>query len=98
MSVERCRGCLALFVLRLRVRSFPSRVGWLPNFVHVSEAKGREVADVRKSKGGPDENPNRQRFPLNTGSVTRALRVAAVFLLQVVVVAGIRKVLDWLIP
>ena len=63
-----------------------------------SEAKGREVADVRKSKGGPDENPNRQRPLRNTQSVTRALRLAARFSLQVVVVAGIRKVLDWLIP
>ena len=53
---------------------------------------------MRKSKGGPDENPNRQRFSQNMRSVTRALRIAAVFLLQVVVVAGIRKVLDWLIP
>ena len=56
------------------------------------------MADVRKSSGGPDENPNRPRFPHSTGSVTRALRAAAVLLLQVVVVAGIRKVLDWLIP
>ena len=56
------------------------------------------MADVRKSSGGSDENPNRPRFPPNTGSVTRALRAAAVFLLQGVVVAGIRKVLDWLIP
>ena len=72
--------------------------GWLPNFVHVSEAKGREVANVRKSKGGPDENPNRQRFSQNTRTVTRALRLAAMFVLQVVVVAGVRKVLDWLIP
>lgn len=53
---------------------------------------------MRKSKGGSDENPNRQRFSLTTRSVTRALRTAARFLLQVVVVAGIRKVLDWLIP
>ena len=56
------------------------------------------MADVRKSKGGSDEYPNRQRFSKPTRSVTRALRTAAVFLLQVVVVAGIRKVLDWLIP
>jgi hypothetical protein len=55
------------------------------------------VADVRKSKGGPDENPNRQRFSQYTRSVTRALRLAAMFVLQVVVVAGVRKVLDWLI-
>jgi hypothetical protein len=75
----------------------PSRFGWPPIFVHVSEAKGREVADVRKSKGGPDENPNRQRFSQYTRSVTRALRLAAMFVLQVVVVAGVRKVLDWLI-
>ena len=53
---------------------------------------------MRKSKGGPDENPNRQRFSKRTRSVTRALRVAAVFALQVVVVAGVRRVLDWLIP
>ena len=84
-------------VLRSRVRPLPSRVGWPPNFVHVSEAKGREVADVRKSKGGPDENPNRQRFSQYTRSVTRALRLAAMFVLQVVVVAGVRRVLDWLI-
>lgn len=51
-----------------------------------------------KSNGGPDENPNRQRPSQNTRSVTRALRLAAGFSLQVVVVAGIRKVLDWLIP
>ncbi len=53
---------------------------------------------MRKSKGGSDEYPNRQRFSLSTRSVTRALRAAAVLLSQVVVVAGIRKVLDWLIP
>ena len=85
-------------MLRSRVGSIPSRIGWLPNFVHVSEARGREVADVRKSKGDPDENPNRQRFSTSTGSVTRALRLAAMIVLQVVVVAGVRKVLDWLIP
>ena len=56
------------------------------------------MTHVRKSKGGPDKDPNRQRFSITTRSVTRALRTAAVFLLQVVVVAGIRKVLDWLIP
>ena len=56
------------------------------------------MADVRKSKGGSDEVPNRQRFSLTTRSVTLALRTSAVFLVQVVVVAGIRKVLDWLIP
>jgi len=55
------------------------------------------VTHVRKSKSGPDENPGHRCFPQSTGSVTRALRTA-VFLLQVVVVAGIRKVLDWLIP
>lgn len=47
------------------------------------EAKGREVADVRKSNGGPDENPNRQSHLHSVMSVTRALRLAAVFLLQV---------------
>jgi len=56
------------------------------------------VADVRKSKGDPDENPNRLCVLHNTKIVTRALRLAARFSLQVVVVAGIRKVLDWLIP
>ena len=91
-------AALSFVMLRSRGRSTPSHIGWPPNFVHVSEARGREVADVRKSKGGSDENPNRRRFSLTTGSVTRALRTAAVFLLQVVVVAGIRKVLDWLIP
>jgi hypothetical protein len=56
------------------------------------------VPDVSESEIGPDQNPGRKRFPPQTGSVTRALRLAARFLLQVVVVAGIRKVLDWLIP
>jgi len=56
------------------------------------------VADVRQSNGGLDENPDRQRFSPNTRSATRALRLAVRFSLQVVVVAGIRKVLDWLIP
>ena len=53
---------------------------------------------MRKSKGGPDHDPNRQRFSPNTRSVTRALRTAGAFVLQVVVVAGIRKVIDWLVP
>ena len=53
---------------------------------------------VSGSENGPDRDPGRARFPLSTGSVTRALRLTAVFVLQVVVVAGIRKVLDWLIP
>jgi len=53
---------------------------------------------VRKSKGDPDDNPNRRCHLRNTESVTRALRLTAVFVLQVVVVAGVRKVLDWLIP
>ncbi len=53
---------------------------------------------MRKSKGGSDENPNRQCYSNTTSSVTRALRAAGVFLSQVAVVAGIRKVLDWLIP
>ena len=88
---------LASIVLRSCVRPFPSQVGWPPNFVHVSEAKGREVADMRESKGGPDGDPNRQRFSQYTRSVTRALRLAAMFVLQVVVVAGVRKVVDWLI-
>ena len=56
------------------------------------------MTHVRKSKSGPDEDLGHRCFPQSTGSVTRALRTAAVFLLQVVVVAGIRKVLDWLIP
>jgi len=55
------------------------------------------VPNVRGSENGPDRDPGRERFPQSTGSVTRALRLAAVFVLQVVVVAGIRKVLDWLI-
>ncbi|MGA1465696.1 MAG: hypothetical protein ACO363_08210 [Balneolaceae bacterium] len=63
-----------------------------------SEAKGREVPHVSGSENGPDRDPGRARFPLSTGSVTRALRLVAAFVLQVVVVAGIRKVLDWLIP
>lgn len=53
---------------------------------------------MRKSSGDPDEDLNRQRFSNTTRSVTRALRTAAFFLLPVVVVAGIWKVLDWLIP
>ena len=77
-------------------RSLPDS-GGLRSSSTTSEARGREVADVRKSKGGPDENPNRQRFSQYTRSVTRALRLAAMFVLQVVVVAGVRKVLDWLI-
>ena len=62
------------------------------------EARGREVAGVKKSSGGPDQDPNRPRFSIPTRSVTRALRTGAVFVLQVVVVTGIRKVIDWLIP
>ena len=53
---------------------------------------------MRVKSSGPDENPGHNDFSLSTRSVTRALRTAAVFLTQVVVVAGIRKVLDWLIP
>ena len=53
---------------------------------------------VSGSENGPDRDPGRERFPHSTGSVTRALRLTAVFVLQVVVVAGVRKVLDWLIP
>jgi len=53
---------------------------------------------VRKSNGGPDEDPDRQSSLHNMRSVTRALRLAARFSLQVVVVAGVRKVLDWLVP
>ena len=53
---------------------------------------------MKKSSGGSDQDPNRPRFSLTTRSVTRALRTGAVFLLQVVVVTGIRKVIDWLIP
>ena len=56
------------------------------------------MPNVRKSKSGRDENPGHRCFPHSTGSVTRALRLAAMFVLQVVVVAGVRKVLDWLIP
>jgi hypothetical protein len=56
------------------------------------------VSHVSGSENGPDRDLGRERFPLSTGSVTRALRLAAVFLLQGVVVAGIRKVFDWLIP
>ncbi|MGA1465694.1 MAG: hypothetical protein ACO363_08200 [Balneolaceae bacterium] len=53
---------------------------------------------MRKSSGDPDEDPNRQRFSKTTRSVTRALRTAAFFLLQVVVVAGIRKPLAPSLP
>ena len=53
---------------------------------------------MKKSSGGSDQDPNRPRFSLTTRSVTRALRTGAVFVLQVVVVTGIRKVIDWLIP
>lgn len=42
--------------------------------------------------------PSRKRFPHSTGSVTRVLRSAVVFLLQIVVVAGIRKIIDLLFP
>ncbi len=52
---------------------------------------------MRERSSGPDENPG-HNFSPNMRSVTRALRTAAVFLSPVVVVAGIRKVLDWLIP
>ena len=55
------------------------------------------MPNVRGSENGPDRDPGRERFPQSTGSVTRALRLAAVFVLQVVVVTRIRKVLDWLI-
>ena len=56
------------------------------------------MSHVSGSENGPDRDPGRERSPNSTGSVTRALRLAAVFLPQVVVVAGVRKVLDWLIP
>lgn len=78
-------------------RSLPDS-GGLRTSSTSSEAKGREVAFMRLRSRGPDENPGHNDFSLNTRSVTRALRTAAVFVLQVVVVAGIRKVLDWLIP
>ena len=47
---------------------------------------------------GPEPTPSRQRFLQSTGIVARALRAATVFMLQVVVVAGVRKIIDFLIP
>lgn len=58
----------------------------------------RCVVGVSKSEGGPDENPDRRSFSPNMRSVTRVLRLAGVLFLQGVVVAGIRKVIDWLVP
>ena len=55
------------------------------------------MPDVIESESGPGF-PSRKRFPLSMGSVTRVLRSAVVFLLQVAVVAGIRKVIDLLFP
>ena len=56
------------------------------------------MRDVSESKSGSDENPNHPSSSQTTRSVARALRLATVFLLRALVVAGIRKVLDWLIP
>lgn len=53
---------------------------------------------MRKSNGGPDKDPDRQSPLQHTKSVTRALRLVARVLLQVVVVAGVKKVFDWLVP
>jgi hypothetical protein len=56
------------------------------------------VAGVSENESGPDENPNRLRSSQSTGSVARALRAAIVFLLRALVVVGIKKVFDWLLP
>ena len=53
---------------------------------------------MSENENGPDENPDRLRSSHSTRSVARALRLATVFLLRALVVVGIRKVLDWLIP
>ena len=55
------------------------------------------MPDVSESESGSGF-PSRKRFPLSMGSVTRVLRSAVVLLLQVAVVAGIRKVIDLLFP
>ena len=55
------------------------------------------MPDVSESESGSGF-PSRKRSPHSTGSVTRVLRSAVVFLLQVAVVAGIRKVMDLLFP
>ena len=55
------------------------------------------MPDVSESESGSGF-PSRKRFPLRTGSVTRVLRSIAVFVLQIVVVAGMRKIIDLLFP
>lgn len=46
------------------------------------------MPDVSESESGSGF-PSRKRFPPSTGSVTRVLRSIAVFVLQIVAVAGI---------
>ena len=64
------------------------------NFVHASEAKGREAPHVRENESDPGHNPSRRRFSTNTGSVAPALRLAARIVLQAVVVVALRHVID----
>ena len=58
----------------------------------------REEPHVVEKVNGSESDPSRQLFPQHTGIVARALRSATVFLFQIVVVAGIRKIIDLLIP
>ncbi len=55
------------------------------------------MPDVSESESGSGF-PSRKRFPRSIWSVTRMLRSAVVFLLQVAVVAGIKKVICLLLP
>ena len=50
-----------------------------------------------KNVSGP-EDPSRRRFPNNKESVAPARWSVARFVLQAVVLAGIRKVIDLLLP
>jgi hypothetical protein len=52
---------------------------------------------VVPSESGPGF-PSRERFPLSTGSVARVLVSVVKFVLQVLVVAAIRSVIDRLFP
>jgi hypothetical protein len=65
--------------------------------LHSARHKSSAVSETDESESGPGF-PSRKRFPQSMGSVTRVLRSAVVFLLQVAVVAGIRKVIDLLFP
>ena len=61
------------------------------------EAKRREEPVVVPGESGPGF-PSRERFPQSTGSVARVLVSVVKFVLQVLVVAAIRSVIDRLFP